>query len=113
MYKIVSIEYSKVKNKRFKINVLNYKNNEIKIFNFGYKNGNTYIDHKDKLKRYNYYLRHYNNPLEKELIDNLIMSNSILSLFILWGKYDNIEDNIRYYNDYISKENKFNKNMIF
>ena len=47
--------------------------------------------------------------LEKELIDNLIMSNSILSLFILWGKYDNIEDNIRYYNDYISKENKFNK----
>ena len=86
MYKIVSIEYSKYKNKRFKADVINYKNNKIITFNFGDKNGSTYIDHKDKIKRFNYYLRHFNNPLEKEIIENLIMSNSILSLFVLWGK---------------------------
>ena len=113
MYKIISIENSNYKNKRFKSDVVNYKNNKIMTFNFGLKDASTYIDHKDKIKRYNYFLRHYNNPLEKNLIDNLIMSNSVLSLFILWGKYDNINDNIVYYNDYISKKNKFNLNMIF
>jgi hypothetical protein len=113
MYKIISIENSKYKTKRFKADVINYENNEIMTFNFGDKNGNTYIDHKEKLKRYAYYLRHYNNPLEKDLIDKLTMSNAILSLFLLWGKYDNINDNINYYNDYISKKKKFNKNMIF
>ena len=113
MYKIISIENSNYKNKRFKSDVVNYKNNKIITFNYGDKNGSTYIDHKDKIKRYNYFLRHYNNKLEKDLIDNLIMSNSVLSLFILWGKYDNINDNIVYYNDYISKKNKFYLIMIF
>ena len=112
-FKILDINYSKKDNKRFVIQIADYKENKIKKFDFGLSNGNTYIDHKDKTKRLNYFLRHYNNPLEKNLIDNLILSPSLLSLFILWGKYDNLEDNIIHFNKIINKYNKFNENMIF
>jgi len=114
--KIIKIENSNNKNKRFKITVVN-NNDKILTFNFGLKdglkNGSTYIDHKDKVKRLNYFKRHYNNQNEKNFIDNLIPSNALYSMILLWGKYDNINDNIVYYNDYISKKNKFNLNMIF
>jgi hypothetical protein len=109
--KIIKIENSNNKNKRFKITVNN--NDKILIFNFGLKDGETYIDHKDKVKRYNYFLRHYNNPLERKFIDELIPSNALYSLILLWGKYTDINKNIQYYNDYISNKNKFNENMIF
>ena len=32
---------------------------------------------------------------------------------ILWGKYDNLEDNIIHFNKIINKYDKFNENMIF
>jgi hypothetical protein len=114
--KIIKIENSNNKNKRFKITVVN-NNDKILTFNFGLKNGDkngsTYLDHKDKVKRYNYFNRHYNNPLERNFIDNLIPSNALYSLILLWGKYSDINKNINYYNDYISNKNKFNENMIF
>jgi hypothetical protein len=112
-FKILDINYSKKNNKRFVIQIVDYKENKIKKFDFGLKNGNTYIDHKDKTKRLNYFLRHYNNLKEKNLIDNLILSPSLLSLLILWSKYDNLEDNIIHFNKIINKYDKFNENMIF
>jgi hypothetical protein len=43
---------SKNKNKRF------YVIYDDKIINFGSKNGSTFYDHKDKIKRNNWYKRH-------------------------------------------------------
>lgn len=112
-YKILDINYSKKKDKRFMIQIADYGQNKIIKFDFGDKNGETYIDHKNKTKRLNYFLRHYNNKLEKNLIDNLILSPSLLSLVILWGKYTNLEDNIKHFNNIINKYDKFDENMIF
>jgi hypothetical protein len=112
-FKILDINYSKKDNKRFVIQITDYKENKIKKFDFGDKNGDTYIDHKDKTKKLNYYKRHYNNPLQKNLIDNLILSPSLLSLLLLWGKYTSIKENIKHLEYIINKYDKFNENMIF
>ena len=43
---------------------------------------------------------------EKELINNLVPSPSLFSALLLWGKYDNLEDNINYLNSlWENKEN--------
>jgi hypothetical protein len=112
-YKILDINYSKKKDKRFNIQILDKDKNKILKFDFGLLSGDTYIDHKDKTKKLNYYKRHYNNKLEKNLIDNLILSPSLYSLFILWGKYTSIKDNIKHLEYIINKYDKFNENMIF
>jgi hypothetical protein len=54
-------------------------------FYFGSPTGSTYIDHGDKLKRENYRKRHLNNPLEHDLITNLVHSPALFSYFISWG----------------------------
>lgn len=86
---ITNIEPSNRKNKRFKITL-----SDGRTFNFGSKNGSTYIDHKDKNKRYAYWARHFGNATEYERILNLIPSPALFSSFILWGPYDNIHQNI-------------------
>lgn len=114
---IIKIEDSPVKNKRFRITMDNSE-----TYDFGYFNGSTrakasiearastYIDHKDEKKRNAYLKRHYANPIEKKLIDNLVPSPSLYAAYILWGPYDNIEDNIENLNNlWIKKENKESK----
>ena len=78
--KIINIESSNLKTKRFKVELDNGKK-----YNFGLKDGSTYLDHKDKIKRENYRRRHLMNPLEKHLIENLIPSPSLLSYMLLWN----------------------------
>jgi hypothetical protein len=90
---IVSIKPSKQKNKRFEITMDNNKK-----YNFGLKNGKTFIDHHDEKKRKNYRLRHYANKTEFKLISNLVPSPSLFSAIILWGPYTKIIDNINYLN---------------
>ena len=46
---IVNIEPSNIKNKRFEVTL-----DDGRKFNFGLKDGQTYIDHHDKVKRENY-----------------------------------------------------------
>jgi hypothetical protein len=69
-----------------------------KEFSFGYDGSQTYLDHKDKKKRENYWKRHTANKTERNLIDNLIPSPALLSAVLLWGKYDNLEDNVKHLN---------------
>ena len=117
VYQIKDITYSKKDNKRFKIIAVNksldyYDKNKKKYIDFGDKNGDTFLDHKDENKRLNYFNRHYNNKKEKKYIDNLIMSPSVLSLFLLWGPNKDIISNIILLNNILKKYDKFNPDMI-
>jgi len=105
---INNIELSNRKNKRFMITI----NRGFKKIHFGDKNGSTFIDHKDEVKRINYFNRHYNNKNENRYIDQMILSPSVLSLFILWGPYTDIKDNLKLLNYVLRKRLNFNKNMI-
>ncbi len=98
MVQIISIKPSTRKSKRFMITLDNDQ-----IIHFGNKGSLTYIDHHDIIKRENYRKRHYLNPLEKSLIDKMIMSGSILSYYILWGDSINIYDNIDSLNEKLNK----------
>lgn len=117
VYQIKEITYSNKDNKRFKIIAVNKSldyndKNKKKYIHFGDKNGDTFLDHKDENKRINYFNRHYNNKREKKYIDNLIMSPSILSLFLLWGPNKDIISNIILLNNILMKYDKFNPDMI-
>lgn len=89
---IVELLPSTTDNKRFKI-VLNIDGNDY-TYNFGAKEGSTFIDHGDERKRRNYRLRHYANPIEKYRIDNLIPSASLFSMKLLWGESTDLLDNL-------------------
>ena len=96
---IIDIKPSNYKNKRFEITLNNGKK-----YNFGYKYGNTFIDHNnDKLKE-NYLKRHMANKTEKYLNDNLIPSNSLFSRYILWGDTNDIYMNISLLNELFKKK---------
>ena len=89
---IEKINYSNNKNKRF----TSIMSNGSRV-HYGLKGAKTYIDHHDKQKRENYILRHINNTNEQKYILNLDpLSPSVHSLFLLWGKYDNIDQNKKY-----------------
>lgn len=103
---------SKNKNKKYTAIIMN-ENNEIEYIDFGSKNSQTFIDHKDQKKRYNYFIRHYNNDYERKYIDNLILSPALLSLFILWNDKGDIYENMKYLNNIIKNNNKFNIDMLF
>jgi len=62
-----------------------------KTIHFGAKNGQTYVDHKDKIKRENYLKRHKVNE------DWSKINAGSLSAIILWGNSTNINDNIADY----------------
>ena len=98
---IINIEPSRRKNKRYKITMDNDK-----TYDFGYDGASTYIDHHDKLKRENYFKRHYANKTEKYLIDNLIPSPALFSYYILWGPHTDINKNIKYLNDLWKEKHK-------
>jgi hypothetical protein len=83
--KFVSLEPSTRKTKRFKIEFSEPK----KIFHFGLKNGNTYIDHHDDLKRENYLKRHMVNEDWSEV------NSGSLSAFILWGPSSDLRINLK------------------
>lgn len=100
MNKIISISESPKKTKRFRVYL---KSGD--YYDFGLKNpkDGTYIDHGDKKKRMSYISRHLANYNEKKLIDSLIPSPALFSMMILWGKYDNIYDNINYLNSFLGE----------
>jgi hypothetical protein len=96
---IIKIEKSPVKYKRYRVFMDNGKH-----YDFGLDGGSTYIDHKDKIKRSAYRKRHLGNPTEKKLIENLVPSPSLFAFALLWGKYDNIKDNINLLNQLWNKK---------
>jgi hypothetical protein len=56
-----------------------------KKYYFGSPTGFTYIDGATDKQRDNYRKRHLNNPLEHDLITNLVPSPALFSFFISWG----------------------------
>jgi hypothetical protein len=98
---IVDIKTSPLKNKRFRVLMDNGK-----YYDFGLRNGSTFLDHKDLVKRENYIKRHYANPIEKRLIDNLVPSPALFSMYLLWGKYTNLNDNVNHLNNLWIKKHK-------
>lgn len=99
---ITLISPAKVKNKRFTAEF-----EDGREISFGLKGGRTYIDHKDKTKRFNYWRRHYANETEKKLIKNLVPSPALLSAFLLWGQSTDINKNIDMLNDMWRLKHKY------
>jgi len=101
--RITKIEASTKRNKRFQVTLENGNK-----YSFGLLNPvrGTYIDHGDKELRYRYITRHYGNARERELIDNLIPSPSLYSMYILWGKHTDIKKNINDLNKLIIRNTK-------
>lgn len=91
---IVDIQRSPLIMKRFRVFM-----DDGRHFDFGLKGGSTYLDHHNKQIRQNYWKRHYANPVEKDLIDNLVPSPSLFSAFLLWGSHTSLEKNIKELND--------------
>ena len=96
--KIINIIKSNRKNKRFLVQLDNGDE-----YHFGLKDGSTYIVHHNKDKRYNFWARHYGNDKERQLIDNLEPSNAVFSAYLLWGKYTNLEKNVKWLNNLFKK----------
>ena len=89
--KIIKLEDSQLKSKRFRVYLDNNKH-----YDFGLKDKHeTYIDHKDKVRRDNYRRRHYNSIKEQPYIINLIPSPALFSYYLLWGESSNINQNIK------------------
>lgn len=103
MVEIVELLPSELPSKRFKI-VVRVDDRDY-TYNFGAKDGNTYIDHGDEKKRENYRRRHYANKTEKYRIDNLIPSPALFSWKILWGDKTDLLDNL------VDLQREFNKHF--
>ena len=93
MIQILKLEESPRLNKRFRIEIMD--GDKKKHFDFGLDTGDTYLDHKDKTKRANYWKRHCGNKTEKRLIENLIPSPALFSARLLWGSSTNLVDNLK------------------
>lgn len=91
--KIISIVESPRLTKRFRIYVDVDNGKNVKYYDFGLDGASTFLEHKDPIKRKNYWLRHLGNPKEYELITNLIPSASLFSAYLLWTS-SNLRDNI-------------------
>lgn len=93
MIKIIDFSNSSKPDKRYKI-TLEYPDGKMKSWDFGLKDGSTYIDSGDKLKRENYWKRHCGNAVENYRIKNIIPSASLFSARLLWGESTDLTDNL-------------------
>ena len=98
---IVEISDSKKASKRYCVRL-----DDGRTFDFGLKNGSTYIDHHDVKKRENYWKRHLANKTEHRLITNLIPSPALFSAMLLWGDSTSLNKNIRDLNHLLSRPSK-------
>ena len=87
------IEPSPVRNKRFRAVVVS-DDWVVSRIDFGKRNAETFIDHKDLKKKQAYWKRHYANETERKLIDSLTPSPSVLSAFLLWGPTSDLQTNV-------------------
>ena len=103
MVQIMKIDRSNRLGKRFKV-ILN--NGE--VYNFGQefsdgKHPITFIDGASKEKRDAYIKRHLGNKTESQLINNLVPSPSLFSMYLLWNT-NSLENNIKILNDMFKKK---------
>jgi hypothetical protein len=93
------IEPSTRKGKRFMAVLTNGQR-----IHFGQKDGETFIDHHDKDKMKSYHARHFGNKRERELINSLTISPALLSMYITWGMFPTLEQNLDYLNSELEKK---------
>ena len=91
--KILKVLKSDRKDKKYKAILDNGKE-----IHFGLKGSETYISGAAKQKRDNYLKRHLGNPLEKNLIQNNVMSPALLSAKLLWNT-PSLEKNLKLLNE--------------
>ena len=94
---IVAIHESNRTNKRYCVTLDNGRS-----YDFGLKDGKTYIDHHDERLRTNYWKRHLANRTEHEHITNLIPSPALFSAMLLWGDSTSLNKNIQNLNHLLS-----------
>nr|WPF46636.1 MAG: hypothetical protein [Lake Baikal virophage 8] len=104
MVEIVDIKDSPKPNKRFRITLDLTGEGDLKHWDFGAKNGQTYIDHQDEAKRTNYLKRHCANPRERERIREIIPSPALFSAYILWGQSTDLLENLVHLNSLLKKK---------
>ena len=102
MVQITKIERSNRLSKRFKAVMDNQEE-----YHFGQENSDgthpiTYIDGASKEKRDNYIKRHLGNKTENQLINNLVPSPSLFSMYLLWNT-NSLENNIKILNGIFKK----------
>jgi hypothetical protein len=95
--KIVSLEKSTRVNKKYVVTM-----SDGKEYHFGLKNSVTYTEGSSKEKRDAFLARHMNNPLEKKLIENLVPSPALFSVYLLWNT-PSLENNVKILNRLLSK----------
>ena len=96
---ITGYGFSILKDKRFFVQL-----NNNKIYHFGYKFGQTFLDHKDEKKKEGYQKRHLGNETERKRIEEFIPSPALFSFYLLWSGSDLVE-NIKYLN-YLFRHHK-------
>ena len=74
-----------------------------KEIHFGSDVSQTYVEGASKQKRDNYFKRHLANPVEKEHVENLVMSPALLSAYLLWLT-PSLENNIKTLNKELRKK---------
>jgi hypothetical protein len=102
MVQIIKMDRSNKLGKRFKVILDNGEE-----YNFGqeFSDGThpiTYIDGASKDKRDNYIKRHLGNKTENQLINNLVPSPSLFSMYLLWNT-NSLENNIKILNGMFKK----------
>jgi len=102
MIQIMKIDRSNRLGKRFKVILDN--GNE---YHFGQefhdeKHPITFIDGAPREKRDNYIKRHLGNKTENLLINNLVPSPSLFSMYLLWNT-NSLQNNIKILNDMLRK----------
>jgi hypothetical protein len=89
---ILELVNSPKPDKRFRITM--EINGTVKHYDFGAKNGLTFIDGATEQARINYHKRHLANKTERERIINYIPSPALFSFRLLWGNTNNLIDNL-------------------
>jgi hypothetical protein len=94
--KITKVEASPKKNKRFRAFL-----DDGRFYDFGLLGARTFLEDRSHDERINYWKRHLGNKREKELIETLTISPSVLSAFILWGETRDLNKNVKILNELI------------
>lgn len=89
-FKISKLENDK-QNKKYKAMFFDYTGKKLKTVKFGDDRYEDYTIHKDKKRREDYRSRHINDKINEP------MTAGALSYWILWGRYTDINKNIKNY----------------
>jgi hypothetical protein len=75
-----------------------------KYVDFGQRGATTYIDGATDEQRKAYHSRHFGNAVERERIQNLIISPATLRMYLLWSYNRDINENIQYLNKLLQEK---------